>query len=357
MHIRRWVPAILVVALVATLAGVAGPVFAQQVDKKLQKAQQEEVKALFKIADAAAAGQPGPADFTMSIAHDVLKAQENKMFVPFTVSIPADPTQPTALFAYIRVTAKTAAPAPAPADKKDEKKKDKKGEVEYAWEDAYPVDLKAPEANQPYRFSRAFSVVGGEYELMVILKERAPIEKKDKNAVYKTAVYKQTINIPNFWTAELTTSSVILTADVTQITEPLTPQQAKEQPYTMGSTKITPMMSSKLPKKGDLSVVFLIYNAQADPNKKPDVAVEYVFYQKVASEPNGEKFFNKTNPQNFNATTLPPQFDPGIHQLVAGQSVPLGSFPEGDFRLEIKVTDKLAGKTVTQNMPFTVVGS
>ena len=34
--------------------------------------------------------------------------------------------------------------------------------------------------------------------------------------------------------------------------------------------------------------------------------------------------------------------------------VPLTSFPEGEYRLEIKVTDKLAEKTVTRNVNFTV---
>jgi hypothetical protein len=166
---------------------------------------------------------------------------------------------------------------------------------------------------------------------------------------------KHALTVPDFWNGELATSSVILAANVEPMQAPLTPQEMKEQPYALGSTRITPATSAKLSKKGELSVVFIVYNTGQDPNRKPDVTVEYVFYQKLATAENGEKFFNKTNPQNFNATTLPPQFDPAIgHQLVAGQSVPLGSFPEGDYRLEIKVTDKLTGKNVTHNVPFTV---
>jgi len=34
--------------------------------------------------------------------------------------------------------------------------------------------------------------------------------------------------------------------------------------------------------------------------------------------------------------------------------VPLASFPEGDYRLEIKVTDKLANKTLTREINFTI---
>ena len=35
-------------------------------------------------------------------------------------------------------------------------------------------------------------------------------------------------------------------------------------------------------------------------------------------------------------------------------SIPLASFPAGDYRLEIKVTDKAGNKTLTQNVAFTV---
>jgi hypothetical protein len=37
--------------------------------------------------------------------------------------------------------------------------------------------------------------------------------------------------------------------------------------------------------------------------------------------------------------------------------VPLLSFPPGDYRLEIKITDKPSGKTVTQNVNFSVAAS
>ena len=71
--------------------------------------------------------------------------------------------------------------------------------------------------------------------------------------------------------------------------------------------------------------------------------------------PEGEKYFNKTAPQQLNASTLPPQFDVAAgHQLPGSLVVPLASFPEGDYRLEIKVTDKISGKTLTQNVNFTV---
>ena len=120
--------------------------------------------------------------------------------------------------------------------------------------------------------------------------------------------------------------------------------------------EIVPTFETKFTKKSELSTFMLIYNPKVDGANKPDVTVEYNFYQKAAGQP--EKFFNKTNPQNLNAQTLPPQFDLAAgHQLQSGQAVPLASFPEGDYRLEIKVTDKLANKTLTREINFSISAS
>ena len=97
----------------------------------------------------------------------------------------------------------------------------------------------------------------------------------------------------------------------------------------------------------------LIYNAKVNESNAPDVTVEYSFY---AIQNGAEKFFNKTNPQALNAQTLPPGFDPAAG-MTNGQTVPLASFPEGDYRLEIKITDKLTTKSLTREMKFSVSGS
>ena len=43
------------------------------------------------------------------------------------------------------------------------------------------------------------------------------------------------------------------------------------------------------------------------------------------------------------------------HQIVAGQSVPLGSFPVADYRLEILITDNEGGSNLTQNVNFSIL--
>jgi len=86
-------------------------------DKKKDDAQKKEIQSVVKVVDDAAAGQPASNDLGIAwVREDVLKAEGNKEYVPFTVSL--DPTKITGdrVSFYWRVVAKNpAAPEPAPA--------------------------------------------------------------------------------------------------------------------------------------------------------------------------------------------------------------------------------------------------
>ncbi len=116
--------------------------------------------------------------------------------------------------------------------------------------------------------------------------------------------------------------------------------------------RVVPSDDHKVKKSGELQVLFWIYGA-ADEAGKPNLLVEYNFHQKTGDT---EKYFNKTSPQEVNAKTLPPDFNVAAgHQIPGNLVVPVASFPEGDYRVEIKITDKVSGKTLTQNANFSVV--
>jgi hypothetical protein len=350
--------ALLISVVVASSIGV----FAQNKDdKKRDDAQKKEIQNIVKIVDDAAAGQAAANDLSLTwLREDVLKAQGNKEYVPFTISV--DPSKVTGdkVAFYWRVVAKdggapAAEPAPAPGAKKDDKKKDDKAKkTDYAYEDISFVPV-TPGQN-PLLITRSFTVPAGTYDVFMVAKEPTP-DKPPKNAPPpKTSLVKQTVTVPDFWNGDLATSSVIIASRIDPLATPLTPQQQADRPYALGQMEIVPTFETKFTKKSELSTFMLIYNPKVDANNKPDVTVEYNFYQKPAGQP--EKFFNKTNPQNLNAQTLPPQFDLAAgHQLQSGQAVPLGSFPEGDYRLEIKITDKIANKTLTRDVNFTVTAS
>ena len=331
---------------------LSAALLAQKKDEKKQSdAQKKETLEIVKIADAAAAGQPAGNDLGLMWAHeDYLKATGNKEYVPFTVTFDTSKVPSGSNVAlYWRVVGKdAAAPAPAATGKKDDKDKDKdkKGASRFAYED---INFIAAPAMG--RISRAFTVSAGTYDVYVVLREQASTQKNAPAP--KVSVIKQTLTVPDFWTPDLTTSSVIVASRIEPLNAPLSPNEQIERPYALGMMEIVPALDTKFTTKSELSIFMLIYNPKTDPMNKPDVTVEYNFYQKPAGA--AEKFFNKTSPQALNATTLPPAFDMSLgHQLQTGQAVPLGSFPPGDYRLEIKVTDKLAMKTVTRDVNFTV---
>lgn len=348
MKLRRGVFACLVTALACSAA-----VFAQN-DKKQSDAQKKEIQNVVKIVDGVAAGQPAPNDLGLAWVHDdILKAQGNKQYVPFTVSI--DPSKVSGNVAFYWRVVRTDPPAAeAAADPKDDKKKDDKKDgkaSQFAYEDIAFVPVTA--GTSPFNISRSFTVDAGNYDVFVVVKEPTP-EKAPKNApAPKASVMKHSVTVPDYWNGELATSSVIVASRIDPLPAPLTPQQQADRPYALGAMEIVPAFETKFSKKAELSTFMLIYNPKVDASNKPDVTVEYNFYQKPAGQP--EKFFNKTAPQSLNGQTLPPNFDFAAgHQLQSGQAVPLASFPEGDYRLEIKVTDKLANKSLTREVNFTV---
>ncbi len=338
--------AVLMVALLPVFA------FAQGKNDKNQKKQDEAKRAQYlamaRAVDAAMA--QAPADAAIKWSNSVsLKAQENKTYVPFTITIDPSKLNPGPAVVYMRVAARGATAPAAPGDKKDDKAAPP---TIYPFEDMQTVELKAPPQGQPFTVSRAFAVPAGDYDVYVAIAEQVGKPSKDKAAIGRTAILKQELAVPQYWGTDLTTSPVILAEKIDQLSAPLPPEEQMSRPFVLGSMEIIPATDKTFTKKEELSLIFLIYNVQVNETGKPDLEVEYRFNQKTGET---EKFFNRTQPQLFNATTLPPQFDVRAgHQVVGGQTIPLASFPEGEYRLEIKVNDKLATKTVTRDVTFTV---
>ncbi len=335
---------------VAVVLASSNASFAQG-ERKLSDTEKKEIQAIIKMVDGPPTGQPTANDLGLTwVRNDLLKAQGNLQYSPFTVTVDTAKLSAKSLSLYWRVISKAPVEAAAKeAAGKDDKKNDKK--KGHPYEDLSTIAITGKSG--PTAISRSFTVPAGPYEVIVVAKEPPT---KEKNApAPKTAMIRQNVEVPDLWNGEFTTSTVIEAERIDPLAAPLTPQQQADRPYAMGAMEIVPAFGSKFTKGTELSTFMMIYNAKTDDANKPDVSVEYNFYTKQAGS---EKFFNKTNPQSLNAQTLPPQFDFAAgHQLQSGQAVPLGSFPEGDYRLEIKVTDKLANKTLTREFSFTVSGS
>ncbi len=320
------------------------------------QAQAEQMQTLVRLTDSAMMGQPAPSDFPIQFQNDFIRAQGSRVWVPMTLTI--DPAKLSnsggPMTIYLRVAPRgMTAPPPVPVDKdsKDKKKKDAKDEPPppspYAFEDFAQIEPHPAAAGEPIRIMRGVGVPAGKYDLYVALQERGP-------ATPKTAVLKQPLDVPNYAT-EFSTSSVIVATDTKQLPSAITPEQQADRPYSFGTNEIVVSPDHAFKKGQELLVLLQVYNPTITADKKFNVEVTYTFFKQGSG---GESRFNATAPQQLTPETLGAGFDPSAadRSIQAGQGIPLQSFPDGSYRLEITITDKDASpaKTLTQSVNFTV---
>ena len=328
MLFRRLAASLTAFLFVAGLTSVA-QAQEKKKERKLTKQEQQDAQALLKLADAGA----GPSELPVVWEQNhFMKAADGKTFVPFTLK--ADTKTGVAL--YVRAVSKT---PPAAATDKD--KKDKK--IEFPWDDIQFIEVLTDG-----HFSRALSVAPGDYDLYVGVKEKSTGKKGE---VTRTTLLKRDLSVPDFTKPELKISSVIL-ADNVEAAPPLDMDEQRANPYSFAGMKVSPSLTGTFKKATELNLVFWIYGVSPTSMSKPDVQVEYSFHRKTAE---GEKYFNKTAPQMLNGQTFPPEFSLAVGHLVTGSlSIPLASFEAGDYRLEIKISDKVSSKSITEYVSFNV---
>jgi hypothetical protein len=347
---------------VTAMAGIGGRILAAQTPdrrqlERLEQALRQEGQAIVALADAPP-DRPQPADFTLTWHNDFLKAQTGT-FVPFVVTIAPRTVRASAALLYVRA----AHPAPPVSDSRDGRRRAPAGEgpVLPPFEEIYPVDL----SDQPVRIARGFALPAGEYQVTVVVREREDQRGRRRLA----AVLRQPLSVPDYAIGTLATSTIMLASRLTVLPEPPPPSTLAERPYVIGTREIEPASDSSFRPSEELIVVFLVYNPVVTPDRQFHLEVEYHFFRKSRAGPGdqqrgvpaglsalpGERYFNRTEPQRFNAAILGPPFDPGAGQpVMAGQGVPLAGFPEGEYRLLIRVTDLISKRSLEREVAFTV---
>lgn len=368
----RWPPTVCAIALVAVFSTFAATSVAQSTApasaeaRQLEQTQREEGEAILALADAAMAGKSVPSDFRLQWQNDFVKAQRGT-FVPFTLTVDGQLSRRDALV-YVRATRRSALstgtkPVRSGRNGRGEPERDRSAEeAAYLVDAIFPVEL--PEGESA-RISRGFSIMPGEYDVFVVIRERVnPAAPRTRP---KAAVHRQPLSVPDFRTGELTTSSVMLADRLSVLSEPVPADRLAERPYAIGRNEITPARDRRFGRDEELIVIFLVYNPMVTPERQFDVRVEYHFFRKVAAptaeSPSGahppgrvgEEYFNRTDPQRFNPALMGAAFDPTTGEpVMAGQVVPLAGFEAGEYRLDVQVIDLLSGKSISRDVLFTV---
>jgi hypothetical protein len=317
----------------------------EQQQRKLSNDERKEYVALNELVDAVAAGkQPAPTDVKLKFQNHFLRSAKN-VYVPYILEVSGGTFSSYPVTMYVRAVRKgEAAAAPAAAKGAETKGVD----VTWPFADVYFLTEKnLTTTGEVSELGRALELPTGEYTLYIAMRERQP---KDKKQQPKTVVLAQPLTVPEM-NGGLTTSSVILAKALDPAPEQLTGQQQLEQPFTISGYRVVPSFGAPIPMSGELMFVFFIYNEGVAASGKPDLDVEYFFHRGTEEKP-----FTKLATQSFNATSLPGQFDLNQgHQVFVGQGIPVkDAFKPGDYRLEIKVTDKTNSQTITRSVPFTV---
>jgi hypothetical protein len=330
---------------------------------QIELTHRQEGEAILALADAAMAGKSVPLDFDVRWQNDFIKAQRGT-FVPFTLIVDASVLSRPAALVYVRAVERRAGRA---AEKKP-KGRDRVGDEQQFPVDAiFPVEL-TPTVASLARISRGFSIAPGDYDVYVVLRERvAPATTDHGRTQPKAAVVKKALSVPDFWSGELMTSTLILADRLTVLKEPVPADQLAERPYVIGQTEITPAVDRVVGKQEELIVVFLVYNATVAPDRQFDLKVEYHFFRKARpgdkagttpgplQERPGESYVNRTDPQRFNSTLMGGRYDPsGGDPVMAGQVIPLREFQEGEYRLAVLISDLVSGKSITRDVHFSV---
>ncbi|MSO55751.1 MAG: hypothetical protein EXQ55_02345 [Acidobacteria bacterium] len=318
----------------ALLVATSVPSYAQE-RKKLSRDEAAQYESLTSLVNAVSAGkQPAPESAKVVFQNHFLRT-DTGVYVPYSLAIEPGKLTSFPVGLYVRAVSKSPAPAPAAGQAG---RGDAAAESPYAFEDVFFIAKASDIVN------RAMQLTPGDYDIHVALLEKAP---RDRKIAPKSVMISLPLTVPNMDTG-LTTSSVILAKAIEPATAQLTSQQQLEQPYTIGGYKIEPRVGSSLGKAEEFVFVFFVYNEGLAATGKPDVDVDYNFFRAAEAKP-----FTRLETTSFNATNLTGDVSVAAGLLV-GQGIPLEIFAPGDYKLEIKITDKTNSATVTRDVPFTV---
>jgi hypothetical protein len=324
---------------------------------RLNNEQRKRAQVLSKLVDEVFAQKhSAPADVALTFQGSFIGAENGLVYIPYTVNIDGKfDTSPVVM--YVRVLEKDAKPADYDASKTTTMRgylgqmsvvNDTK-DIRNGYVDATGVvaeDIQFFEPPKDGRLMRGMWLAPGEYTLFVAMQE------KGVKALPKTVVFRQSLVVPDL-SKSLSVSSLILADRIEPAPATTKNRNQLDEPYDIAGTRITPSATSRLRRSGDLTVVYYVYHPALGADSKPRLQSDYTFYSSNAGV---EQVFTRSAPQVFDAQTLPPDFNPAVHQIMGGQAIALSSFPIGDYRLEVKVTDQVNNTSTIGSTTFSVFG-
>ena len=142
--------------------------------------------------------------------------------------------------------------------------------------------------------------------------------------------------VPDFHQEGLAMSSVLLYREKRQVQNPpWTPGHA----FQFGQVQFTPSGGKAYKPTDDLGILFFVYGFGLDEQGQPKLSTDYIFFRDGKQQSQIADQSLQANPS----------------QAVAGLEVPLADFGFGNYQVEIKVTDHVTNKVITDRVEFGLV--
>jgi GWxTD domain-containing protein len=161
----------------------------------------------------------------------------------------------------------------------------------------------------------------------------------------KTGIVKNSFVVPRFAEEKLGTSSIVLAQSIAPVTTKVSQSQ-----FVIGRFKVIPNVASTYKTQQLVPVFLQVYDTALDQSSlKPTIDVDFVILQ------NGKEVKRVTD--RYPSEEQGKQgvlFDLAGRQLVVARGVPTDGLAPGKYKLQVRVTDQVAQKTITPEVEFTL---
>lgn len=177
-------------------------------------------------------------------------------------------------------------------------------------------------------YQKAVPLRAGLYKLSIVL--------KDLNS-NNVGTIEQRLPVPRMATEQLTHSTLIL-AD---LIERVTTRQVGTGQFVIGDTKVRPAVGEEFSRDDRMGIYLQVYNLGiSEGTHKPDATIEYEVVRGDQSV--------------FRHTETTADLERAGEQITLEKVLPLTSFTPGDYKLQIKVTDRVRNQVINPATRFRI---
>ncbi len=195
-----------------------------------------------------------------------------------------------------------------------------------------PAELLTQYMRQSSRYWHGALLKPGVYRLDLVL--------KDVNSPNKMGTLREAIRVPSYQAGELASSSIMLADQIQKVPT----KDVGTGQFIVGDTKVRPVVGSRFHQNQSMGIWMQVYNLKLDTaTHKPSATIDW----QIVDLANNQTVLDHREQAS--------QINNAAEQMTLEKTLPLAALKPGSYRLTVKVTDNLAGHTISPESTFTVV--